>query len=404
VKIYFLVFDIYGMGGTVRTVLNVTNYLANAGYTIEIISVFRYRQVPFFEIDPRIKITVLHDVVNRNKDNQGYKASFINKLSQMKSRLIHPDDEAHHFFSLLTDLKMYNYLKSITSGILITTRPSFNIFASKYRNKGVHIIGQEHLNFSIYPERLKQSILKSYIHLDYIATLTDEDTEDYKRLLEGQNRSVKVLKLTNSIPKLQGVVSSLEYKTVIAAGRLVPQKGFDLLIEAFKIVHEKFPDWKLNIFGYGRDKDLLQNLIEEYKLYNHVILMGPTQHVDLELSKASIYALSSRFEGFGMVIVEAMQCGVPVVSFDCPKGPSEIITNNVDGILVEDGNVEQFAESLMDLMGNMEKRKYLANNAIESVKRYEIDNIGQLWKETIDGISNDYKLAGSEKRAPIAGT
>lgn len=399
-KIYFLVFDIYGMGGTVRTVLNVTNYLAQSGYDIEIISVFRYRESPFFEIDPRIKIRVLHDVVNRKKDSTGFKSMMVNKLSKMKSRLIHPDDEAYHFFSLLTDIKMFDAIKEITSGILVTTRPSFNIFASKYRNTGVYIIGQEHLNFAIYPDRMKSSILKHYKDLDYLATLTDDDTEDYKRLLEENSKKVKVKKITNSIPKLQGVTSSLDSKTIIAAGRLAPQKGFDLLIKAFKIVHPNFPDWKLRIYGYGREKNNLQALIEENKLYNHVILMGSTQHIEAELLNSSIYALSSRFEGFGMVIIEAMQCGVPVVSFDCPKGPSEIITNNVDGVLVEDGNVEEFAEALMELMGNPEKRKYFAQNAIENVKRYEIENIGKIWRETIDEISyrqkskDDDKLAG----------
>ncbi|MGE7778632.1 glycosyltransferase family 4 protein [Peribacillus sp. NPDC097264] len=381
-KIRFLMFDIYGMGGTVRTVLNVTNYLAQSGYDVEIISVFRFRKVPFFEIDPRIKIIVLHDIASRRKDDTSLKTKTANKLGEMKSRLIHSDDEGYHFFSLLTDIKLYNFIKTINSGILVTTRPSFNIFASKYANKDVRIIGQEHLNFSIYPEKMKKSILKHYGNLDYLATLTDEDTMDYTQLLKG--RKVKVKKITNSIPNLQGVISPLNSKTIIAAGRLVPQKGFDLLIEAFKIVNQKYPDWKLKIFGDGREKNNLLDLITKYKLYNHVILMGSTQHIDIELSKASIYALSSRFEGFGMVIVEAMQCGVPVVSFDCPKGPSEIITQNEDGILVEDGNVEKFAESLMELMDNAEKRKYFAKNAIENVKRYEIENIGKIWEETIN--------------------
>lgn len=391
-KIYFLVFDIFGMGGTVRTVLNATNYLAQSGYDIEIISVFRYRESPFFEIDPRIKIQVLHDAANRKKDNTGFKNTIVKKLSKMKSRLIHPDDEAYDFFSLLTDMKMFNAIKEITSGILVTTRPSFNIFASKYRNKGVYIIGQEHLNFAIYPERMKNSILKHYKNLDYLATLTNDDTEDYKRLLEANRKKVKVKKITNSIPKLQGVTSSLESKTIIAAGRLAPQKGFDLLIEAFKIVHPKFPDWKLRIYGYGREKNNLQAMIEDNKLYNHAILMGPTQHIEAELLNASIYALSSRFEGFGMVIVEAMQCGVPVVSFDCPKGPSEIISNNVDGILVEDGNVEEFAKALMELMGNPEKRKQFGKKAVENVKQYEIENIGKIWRDTIDEISQRSRL------------
>ena len=385
VKIRFLVFDIYGMGGTVRTVLNVTNYLAQSGYDIEVISVFRYRNIPFFEIDPRIKITVLHDVVNRNENKGDIRNKASKKLMNLKSRLIHPDDEGHHFFSALTDIKMYNYVKSIDSGILVTTRPSFNIFASKFVRKGVKVIGQEHLNYAIYPERLKRSIVKHYASLDYLATLTDDDTNDYKELLSSGR--VEVKKLTNSIPKLQGGVSQLESKTIIAAGRLVPQKGFDLLIEAFKIVNEKHPDWKLKIFGGGRERQNLLELIEENELYNHVILMGSTPNIDVELTKSSIYALSSRFEGFGMVIVEAMQCGVPVVSFDCPKGPGEIIKHNEDGILVEDGNVEAFAESLIRLIEDNDLRREFSHKGMQNVKRYEIDEIGAKWIETIDELA-----------------
>lgn len=399
-RIHFLVLDIFGMGGTIRTVLNVANFLAKENYDVEIISVLRHRKVPFFHIDPKIKITVLHDKVNRRKNDRSLKTRIANRLLKMKSRLLHSEDEAIHLFSLLTDIKMYNYIKTIKSGILITTRPSFNIFGTKYANKGVTIIGQEHLNFEIYPEKLKKSILKHYVNLDYLATLTDDDTKDYQRLLS--DGRVVVKKITNSVPEYHGLTASLKSKTIIAAGRLVPQKGFDLLIESFKIVHEHFPDWKLKIFGSGREKAMLEELIQEYRLYNHVILMGPTQNMELELQKSSIYALSSRFEGFGMVIVEAMQVGVPVVSFDCPKGPGEIIQHNVDGLIVEDGNVEKFAEALMELMGDEVKRNSLAKKAIENVKRYEIDNIGQIWKETIDEISGGIRSQQSVDTEIIA--
>ncbi|PFJ17424.1 UDP-glucose--polyglycerol phosphate glucosyltransferase [Bacillus cereus] len=380
-KIHFLVFDIFGMGGTGRTVLNVANYLAQNQYDIEIISVFRHRNKGFFEIDPRIKVTVLQDLVERNKDRTDLKAKFANKLSRMKSRLIHPDDEAYHFFSLLTDIKMYNYIKSIDSGILITTRPSFNIFATKYANKGIPIVGQEHLNYQIYPDRLKGSIMDSYPKLDYLITLTNDDTEDYRKLFEGTK--VQIRKITNSVPPLNGNLSNLEEKVIMAAGRLAPQKGFDLLIESFRKVVVKHPDWKLKIFGFGREKNNLQDLIHRYGLYNNVILMGPTKNIDVELSKSSIYALSSRFEGFGMVIVEAMQCGVPVVSFDCPKGPAEIIKNNQDGLLIEDGDVDAFSEGLIDLIEDKEKRKNFAKRGLKNVKRYEIRNIGRLWEDLI---------------------
>ena len=280
---------------------------------------------------------------------------------------------------------MYKYLKDIKEGVLISTRPSFNIFTAKYVNKNVVTIGQEHLNLSIYPKRLQKSIKKYYPRLNYLATLTDDDTLDYKKLFS--NEKIEVVKLTNSIPPFESKLSTLEDKTILAAGRLVPQKGFDLLIEAFAKIVDKAPDWKVKIFGAGKDKEMLQDIIAEKHLYNNVLLMGPTQEIEKELTKSSIYALSSRFEGFGMVIVEAMQCGVPVVSFDCPKGPGEIIAHGEDGILVKDGDVDAFADALLELIEDKNKRIKFGKKAVENVKRYTIDEIGKQWDEVLKEIS-----------------
>lgn len=384
-KITFLTLDIFGMGGTIRTVLNVANYLVNNGYEVEIVSVLRYRKEPFFYIDPKIRIVVLHSKLIKRADKKGLKGKAINFLDKAKSRLIHLDDEGHHHFSLLTDIKMYKYLKDIKEGVLISTRPSFNIFTAKYVNKNVVTIGQEHLNLSIYPKRLQKSIKKYYPRLNYLATLTDDDTLDYKKLFS--NEKIEVVKLTNSIPPFESKLSTLEDKTILAAGRLVPQKGFDLLIEAFAKIVDKAPDWKVKIFGAGKDKEMLQDIIAEKHLYNNVLLMGPTQEIEKELTKSSIYALSSRFEGFGMVIVEAMQCGVPVVSFDCPKGPGEIIAHGEDGILVKDGDVDAFADALLELIEDKNKRIKFGKKAVENVKRYTIDEIGKQWDEVLKEIS-----------------
>ncbi|MEC4199920.1 MULTISPECIES: glycosyltransferase family 4 protein [Bacillus] len=385
-KKYFLVMNVFGMGGTVRTVLNTANYLVDQGEPVEIISLFKRQKKEFFYIDPRIKITVLHDMTTWDKKGKSFKARVGNYLLNKESKMIHPDEEARHFFSLLSDIKLYTFIKSIKEGILITTRPSFNLFAAKHAPKGVVLVGQEHLNFSVYSSRMQRSILKYYPRLNYLLTLTDEDTHDYVKLFKGTK--LRIRKVTNSIPDIDPMQSSLESKTVIAAGRLVEQKGFDLLIHSFKQVVAKHPEWNLKIFGIGQEKENLNNLIIEEDLYNHVYLMGPTDNIQNELMKSSIYALSSRFEGFGMVIVEAMQCGVPVVSFDCPKGPSEIIRMNEDGILVDNGDIDQFAHSLNFLIENPEKRKKMGNQAIINVDRYSTKNIGKKWRNLFREIEN----------------
>lgn len=382
-KIYFLIYNIYGMGGTVRTVLNITNYLADKGYDIEIISVFRRQRKPFFEINPKIKITVLHDVIAR-KNNKSLWAKIINQLTKIKSFLIHKNEDAYKQFSLLTDLKLLLYIKSLKNGILVSTRPSLNLFVAKHASKNIIKVGQEHVNFESHPDELKESIVKHYPKLDYLITLTEKDNENYKELFKDKN--VVIRKITNSIQNTDPIKSELTEKTVIAAGRLDYVKGYDLLIDAWVAVAQKHPDWKLKIFGSGAEKENLLKQIQDRHLYNNVFLMGPTKHLQEELKHASMLVVSSRMEGFGLVIAEAMQCGVPVVSFDCPHGPSEIIKHGEDGILVENGKIEQLGKEINNLIENEQLRKQLGMKAYDNIKRFSVDIIGEEWNQFFSGI------------------
>ncbi|KYD22073.1 glycosyltransferase family 4 protein [Caldibacillus debilis] len=380
-KIYILLFDIYGVGGTVRTIVNTANFLAKQGYDVEIVSVFRYQKDMFFPLNPNVKVSVLNSRLKSAVKNRNLA---IRLLDRSNSIFIHPDDEAYKFFSLVTDIKLIKWIKSIRNSVIITTRPSFNILAAKYAHPSNILIGQEHLNFSIYPDKLKKAILKYYPKLDYLLTLTDKDTIRYKQLFN--NKNVQVRKIPNSLPPLKKVKSSLNEKIIISAGRLVPQKGYDLLIQAFTLIKDKHPDWIIKIFGKGRDKSFLEELIHETETYNNIFILPPTPNIEEEFARSSIFALSSRYEGFGMVLVEAMAVGLPIVSFDCPEGPGEIITNNEDGFLVEEGNIEEFANKLDILMSNQELRIKMGNAALKNVERFSIEVIGKLWLQLLDDI------------------
>lgn len=372
------------MGGTVRTVLNITNYLAEKGYDIEIISVFRRQGKPFFNINPKIKITVIHDIVDRNHNARDFRSLVSRFLMNIPSLLIHKDEEAFKQFSLLIDIKLYLHLKTISNGILVSTRPCFNLFVSKHANRGVILVGQEHINFQSHPPTLKKAIKKNYSQLDYLITLTEQDNENYNKIFVNDN--VKVRKITNSVNEVNNNLgkSPLSEKVIITAGRLDWVKGYDLLIKAFIYVVNKHPDWKLKIFGSGKERKKLTNLILEKKLYNNVFLMGSTKELAKELMKSSIFVVSSRMEGFGLVIAESMQCGVPVVSFDCPHGPSEIIRDGEDGILVENGNVQKLGEAINNLIENEKLRKEMGRRAYVNVERFSVDNIGKKWEEFFD--------------------
>ena len=172
-------------------------------------------------------------------------------------------------------------------------------------------------------------------------------------------------------------------KKVLAMGRIAPQKGFDLLLKSWLLVEKQVEDWILEIVcGYGD----YQSLEKEAKAMGckSVICVGQTTNVPGIMSSASIFALSSRFEGFGLVITEANACSVPVVSYDCPVGPNEIITDGVDGLLVEPENVEQFAEKLLFLIKNDSLREDMGRKAYESSKRFSMEKILKQWVDLIE--------------------
>jgi len=164
-------------------------------------------------------------------------------------------------------------------------------------------------------------------------------------------------------------------------GRFYAQKGFDMLIEAWGIVAEKYPEWQLNIYGNGEFKDQLNAQIKEKGLTSSITLKDPVSNIVDKYTESSAYVMSSRFEGFGMVLIEAMACGLPVISFDCPDGPSDIIKDGEDGLLVENGNISKLADSILKLIENEDLRIRMGQKARENVKRYNHDIIMQKWVE-----------------------
>jgi glycosyltransferase involved in cell wall biosynthesis len=228
---------------------------------------------------------------------------------------------------------------------------------------------------------------RHYRRLDALAVLTEEDRDDYGAALAGSD--TRVVQIPNTIPPMDGGTASGEAKVIIAAGRLNTQKGFDRLIPAFARVARSHPDWQLRIYGRGPERPALQQLIVDHDLYGNAFLLGPTRRLGTAMAGASVFALSSRFEGFGLVIVEAMSKGLPVVSFDCPRGPGEIIRDGVDGLLVPEGDVEAFAEALMTLVEDEDRRRAMGAAALESARAYDIDAVAPHWERLLEQLAAD---------------
>ena len=209
---------------------------------------------------------------------------------------------------------------------------------------------------------------------DKFVVLTDEDKGYW-----GSLPNLEVI--PNAAMTVGDRYSDVMNKRVIAVGRLDYQKGFDRLIRAWSIVQQNpaFQDWELDIFGQGEWQEMLQQMIYERNLQNTLHINRPTNDIVDEYIQSSLIVMTSNYEGFGMVLVEAMACGVPAVAFDCKCGPKDIIKNGENGYLVTNGDIDGLAEAMMTLMRDEKKRKLFSLNARQVVDTYSEENVMARW-------------------------
>ena len=211
---------------------------------------------------------------------------------------------------------------------------------------------------------------------DVVVTLTTGDAKEWQRA-----RRVEVI--PNFTVMAVSRLSDVMAKRVIAVGRLEWQKGFDRLIDAWQTVEQRHPDWSLTIFGSGTLEGDLQRLIMDRSLKT-VSIHPFTPTIADEYGQSAVFALSSRFEGFGLVLLEAMQAGLPCVTFDCPFGPSDVVKDGKNGFVVPDGDVERFAECLLRLIEDQKLRQQFSAASVERARVFDVDTVMQQWKDLLE--------------------
>lgn len=355
-RLLYITNGITGAGGLERVLAIKASYLADSlGYEVHILTLNHDSSKSFYKFSSKVKI---HSIAIHGNTFQYLKKYIVGIHSSV--RAIQPDiisvcdDGLKGFFlPYLVKAKAIIYERHVSKNIAIGSHPT--------------LIKKLMTGFKF---ALMNMLAKKF---DRFVVLTQDNLAEWK----GNN----VMVISNPLSFYPTQSSCLDSKIVIAVGKQSFQKGFDRLLQSWALVQEKHPDWKLEIYGKYDASQQLNRLAITLDISKSVHFFEPEKDIQEKYLASSIYVMSSRFEGFGMVLTEAMACGVPCVSFDCPCGPRDIIKHNEDGILVPNGDVKGMARQIITLIENESLRKTMGKKAKVNVKRYLPEVICQQWDE-----------------------
>ncbi len=381
-RVAFLIHTAYGIGGTIRTTCNLAGQLAADGHEVQIISVFRHRDRPLIDHDPRVRLRHLADIRGGGTERLAGDPRHLRP-----SRLFPASDPRHGMYTELTDDLIGRCLAGLDADadVVVGTRPGLNVHLARQAPRRLVRVAQEHLTLDSHAPGLVRRLRREYPRLDAVTTTTEADADAYRRRLPG----VPVVAVPNSVPAGPVAPSDCTAPVVVAAGRLAPGKRYDDLIRAFARVCAVRPDWSLRLYGAGERRASLEELVRELGVGANVSLMGAVSPLEPEFAKASVLAVTSTLESFGMTIVEGMRAGLPVVATDCPLGPREIVGHGVDGLLVPPRDVPAIAAALLRLVEDDELRRSMGRSALAASERYDPVVIAarhvRLFEELLEG-------------------
>lgn len=343
-KLCFIIYSL-GNGGAERVLTTLANYFIDE-YEISIITFNDEKS--FYRLDERIKIVPL----SSNKNSKNIFDAIKNNIS--------------------TIIKLIKTIKKVNSDVVIsfmTTSNILSILACKILNKPIII--SERTNYDFLSSKIWKKIRKIvYPFCNHLVVQSSYDLEKYNFV-----KNVSIIENPLFIKDFSEQIERKNY--FLAVGRLDKVKGFDMLIEAYSKLNTS---WKLKIVGEGKERKALQDQIESLNLIDKVELLGRKNDIEEYYYKAGIFVLSSRMEGYPNALVEAMACGCPCISFDCKTGPSSIIKNNINGILIANENNEELSNAMNELFLNEEDRQKLSKKALEIRENLDIKKISEKWK------------------------
>lgn len=368
-KILYCTHSTYNPGGMERVLLNKVTYLSQLpGWEVSVVTTDQHQRPPFYPFPEKVRMTDLDINYSDDNDKGAWKKIFgyLRKRKEHKRKLtaLLQKEKPDIVVSLYPSES--SFIPDIKDGSKKVLELHFcKFFRLQYGRKG--LLGW----IDKWRTRQDEQIVRRF---DKFVVLTHEDRGYWGNL---PNMEV----IPNAAMHVSKSYSDVMNKRVIAVGRLDYQKGFDRLIEAWKLIQRtrEWTDWRLDIFGQGEWKDMLQQMIDERGLQHSVRINKPTKQIGEEYVKSSLLVMSSHYEGFPMVMIEAMACGLPVVSFDYKCGPKDIIQHGINGLLVPEGDIKALANAMMEVMADEAYRRMLSQNARKVVDTYSEEAVMKQW-------------------------
>lgn len=354
-KIVFSIKALNHSGGTERVTAILSRELAERGHEVHVISFVGGDKDTFFEMDKRVTLHYLAPT----KDKYPFPVRDIRRIVLMR--------------------RIYKEINPDVVLVVDAGRSFVNIPAAR----GYKTITWEHFNVGVnwhLGHRLSRKVAAKYS--DLIVTLTAPDAESYKKHFGAKN----AMCIYNPITIDSNNPSPLTEKVCLAIGRYSPQKNFMHLINAWSKTSARVKGWKLRIIGAGEEKKMLENRIKELDLSGSIEMLPPQKNVVEQYKNASVYAMSSHHEGLPLVLIEAMAMGLPIVSYDCPTGPADIVSHEKTGLLIPYLNVDALAEGLDKVMLNETMREDFHKQALIEVEKFSVKTIVDKWEEVFKNL------------------
>jgi len=360
-----------------RVIIEKANYFAEHGYDTIICVTSHALAEPYFPISEKVRVVDLGlDFHQQYGHNLAYRAYiYFTLMHRYKKAMKHLLAEEKPDIVITSLGREIDFIADMQDGsVKIGESHIAKGFARNF-----HLMEQRGGIYRLIARHWRRKLERAVRKLDALVLLTQHDADSWAGLTRTEI-------IPNSMPFFPEQASSCENKQVIFVGRFSEQKGLNYLIKTWEGVYKKHKDWTLHMYGEGEQKAILLDLIEKADLTDAVVVHEPTRQIMEKYQESSIFLLTSRFEGLPMVLIEAQACGLPIVSFNCPWGPADIIKNGEDGFLVEYLNTDEAAHRVCQLIENDELRKRMGRQARINVQRYRRDKVMKRWTDLFESL------------------